>query len=185
MTGRFTRLCTSLVIESSWQKGYRKKVVFLNQAKEILLGSSLEIKTVGKVVLEYITSDGQRRRKAIRRRVKQLDLSSLNIVTIDLTPLRDCPVLVELDLTNNNLKEIDLSPLRRIKKLQEIKLRDNQFSKIDLSPLFFCDSLSILRLESEIDTLIHPISRKASSKCYDLMDMQITQMVDYTELVKN
>jgi len=149
------------------------------------LGSSLEIKTVGKVVLEYITSDGQRRRKAIRRRVKQLDLSSLNIVTIDLTPLRDCPVLVELDLTNNNLKEIDLSPLRRIKKLQEIKLRDNQFSKIDLSPLFFCDSLSILRLESEIDTLIHPISRKASSKCYDLMDMQITQMVDYTELVKN
>ncbi|UCE10900.1 MAG: leucine-rich repeat domain-containing protein [Candidatus Thorarchaeota archaeon] len=86
--------------------------------------------------LEYATSDGFDIIQ-IGKDCSAVNLSGIDIRSIDLTPLTDCSELHALNLSDNELRELDLGPLHSCRKLVEINLSRNNLKSIDLSALAF------------------------------------------------
>jgi len=60
------------------------------------------------------------------------------LISLDLTPLKDCTSLKHLDLSSNDLRSIDLSPLSSCIDLEDLYIYNNQLYEIDLSPIKTC-----------------------------------------------
>ncbi len=100
------------------------------------------------VVIKGVKSNGQPFEFPFNTQDTSLILSKMNLKSIDLTQLANCPNLKILDLKNNKLESIDLSPLTNCTKLVDIYLRVNMLSSIDLSPLQNKKELDYLGLSS-------------------------------------
>ena len=67
--------------------------------------------------------------------LEELSLKSCILNSIDLAPIEDCSKLTRIDLRGNRLKEIDLTPLSNLTKLEYLNIASNGLHNIDLTPL--------------------------------------------------
>jgi uncharacterized protein YjbI with pentapeptide repeats len=104
----------------------------------------------------------------------QLDLSSNDLRSIDLTPLSGCTELEDLYIYNNHLYEIDLSPLRSCVNLKKINLYNNHISSVDLEPLKECSHLQRLNLYANS---LSEVDLSSLVNCKELTDLIIASPV--------
>jgi Leucine-rich repeat (LRR) protein len=55
--------------------------------------------------------------------------------SIDLKPLRECPMLRELSLKSCILNSIDLTPIENCTEITRLDLSGNRLKEVDLSPI--------------------------------------------------
>lgn len=67
--------------------------------------------------------------------LRELSLKSCILNSIDLTPIENCTEMTRLDLRGNRLKAVNLSPLENLAKLEYLNIASNGLHKIDLTPL--------------------------------------------------
>ena len=67
--------------------------------------------------------------------LRELSLKSCILNSINLTPIENCTEMTRLDLSGNRLKAVDLSPLTNLAKLEYLNIASNGLHKIDLTPL--------------------------------------------------
>ena len=111
-----------------------------------------------------------------------VDLSSNQLATIDLEPLRNTPI-ESLTLYENNLSFIDLSPLSTCRDLKDLWIFDNRLEIIDFTPLRNCEQLSWVSFAgnylTEID--IDPLGDCTSLRYLALENNQLARL-DITRL---
>lgn len=143
------------------------------------------LELVKKVVIRGTKANGKRCQKEVWKFKRNLDLSSHQLTSIDLSsvshcpkvrkiyldnnqlssmdlsPLADCPNLLVINLSSNQLSSIDFSPLAQIPTLRRLHLYNNQLSSVDLSPLANCSNLRVLSLtENQLASVdLTPIAR--------------------------
>ncbi|MFW9863764.1 MAG: leucine-rich repeat domain-containing protein [Candidatus Thorarchaeota archaeon] len=123
-------------------------------------------------MLEVTFEDGYQDLIEFESVIAEIDLSSRNIVSIDLAPLSVCANLRKLNLSYNKLQTIDLSPLSSCISLQNLGLYNNQLQSIDLSPLKARTSLQVLNLGSN---LLTAIDLSPLSQCTNLRILAVSE----------
>jgi len=96
--------------------------------------------------LDITKDDGVQDQIEFMNIVSTLDLESMRIASIDLSPLSSCSNLSIINLSENCLESINLDPLRFCENLKKINLSKNSLAKINLFPLRDNMSLSELIL---------------------------------------
>jgi len=104
-----------------------------------------------RVTLKYIECEVHDKRKQERELtldtgLQKLDLSNMEILSIDLNSLTVFSNLEELDLSDNNIWDINLEPLSKCLNLKKINLECNELTQLDLEPLSKCTNLETLDL---------------------------------------
>ncbi|MHA1906966.1 MAG: hypothetical protein ACW98Y_06705, partial [Candidatus Thorarchaeota archaeon] len=84
------------------------------------------------VEIQYVTNNGSHSHH-VSPGIRKIDLSRMNIESIDLTPLHKGLKLRELILVGNQLKEINLNPLCSLRSFETLNLRNNPLVHLDVT----------------------------------------------------
>jgi len=98
------------------------------------------------IVLEGKKTTGETFRKEIENNIEELTLAYIELLSIDLSPLRKMEHLEYLYLNDNKLIEVDLTPLQNCQSLIDIWISGNEIERFDLSPLRNCPKLEEVHL---------------------------------------
>ena len=108
--------------------------------------------------------------------VKELDLASHYLQSLDLSPLQHCTKLRSLDLSDNYLEDINLWPLSYCTDLRNLDLSNNEFHEdqveIDLEPLQRCPKLECLNLSRGI---LYWIELEPLQRCHKLQYLNLSE----------
>ncbi|MHA1869240.1 MAG: leucine-rich repeat domain-containing protein [Candidatus Heimdallarchaeaceae archaeon] len=110
--------------------------------------------------------------------VEAINLSSNNLSRLDLTPLENCSNLTSLRLSNNNLTKIRLEPLRNCLNLEILDLSSNKITEINLSPLISCTMIKSLNLSfNKLETIdLSPLSLFPNLRTLNISNNSLTSI---------
>ncbi|MGY5854696.1 MAG: leucine-rich repeat protein [Candidatus Thorarchaeota archaeon] len=152
--------------------------------------------------LEFKVVKGEHTGLSLHTGTTRVDLASREILSIDLSPLGQCPQLQQVVLSHNSLEQINLEPLRNCTNLEslhldwnkldsidlnalqdcpylrDLSLANNQLSEIDLAPLQKCKTLLIVEIDSNLITTIdlQPLSSSRGIKALSLGNNQLASL---------
>ena len=133
--------------------------------------------------LEFSAVEGEQAAIGINTGTTNVDLTSREVLAIDLSPLEQCIQLQQIILSHNKLEQINLSPIRHCEKLTVLQLDYNLLESIDLNVLENFQELRHLNLsQNKLTTIdLAPMTNSTGLIILEL-DFNVIQKIDLNPL---